>query len=206
MKSCYGHYKTESRSACLECSYRKYCQDAADPELLTKNMSSFDEELQDAESRELAAELQTHRQRKINGEKLEYSRNDLLEVIAYMLHLDPLALALLEEKINDPDITLSEIARRRNTSRQAVQQALRRKCKENPELARLLANRERKTRQRKQLTFMEAVCQIRRQKSSMNSNEPAPGWKFYRSLNSWNLNFDLSKMNTIKGSTILPNG
>jgi predicted DNA-binding protein YlxM (UPF0122 family) len=123
-----------------------------------------------------------------------------------MLNLDSLTLELLEKMIREPDINLSEIARRRNTSRQAVQQALKRKCKENPELARLLSSRECKNRQHKQTTFMEAVCQIRRQKSPTNLNAPAQGSKFYRSLNSWNQNFDLSKMNIIKGSTILPNG
>ena len=114
-----------------------------------------------------------------------------------------LALELLAEKVKTPEISLSDIARKRNTSRQAVQQALRRKCRENPEIARLLANRERKSRQRKQLTFMEAVCQIRRQRSSMSWNAPATGSKFYRSLNCWNQNFDLSKMSILKGSSIL---
>lgn len=204
-KRCYGHYGKHPKEECSDCGLRKYCVNASDPELLTARMPSFDEELQDAESRELAEELSSHRKRKISGEKLLYSRNDLLEVIIYMLNLDPLALELLEAKINDPDITLSDIARKRHTSRQAVQQALRRKCRENPELARLLANRERKSRQKKQLTFMEAVCQIRRQNLSTNLSEPAQGWKCYRSLNSWNQNFDLSKMNIIKGSTILPN-
>lgn len=206
MNSCYGHYHGEHGTECKRCSQRKWCKDASDPELLTNHMSSFDEVLQDSETRELFEELNVHRQRKINGEKLEYSRNDLLEVIVYMLNLDSLALDLLSEKIHDPDISLSDIARKRNTSRQAVQQALKRKCRENPELARLLANRECKGRQHKQITFMEAVCQIRRQKSSTNWSVPVQGSKFYRSLNSWNQNFDLSKMSTIKGSTILPNG
>ncbi len=201
MSDCYGHYP--KGSDCQHCSRQKWCKNASDIELLTDRMASFDEELQDQEARELAEEFANARKRKLNGEKLEYSRNDLLEVIVYMLHLDPLALELLGEKINDPDITLSDIARKRNTSRQAVQQALRRKCKENPEIARLLANRERKTRQRKQLTFMEAVCQIRRQRSPLSLNAPAPGSKYYRSLNSWSQNFDLSKMSILKGSSIL---
>ena len=205
MKNCYSHYHPGAQSECSRCNLTKWCREAADPELLTRQMSSFDEAVQDLESRELIEELQTHRHRKLNGEKLEYSRNDLLEVIVYMLNLDPLALELLSAKINDPNISLSEIARRRNTSRQAVQQALRRKCKENPELARLLSSHERKSRQRKQPTFMEAVCQIRRQKSSQSWNAPVPGSSFYRSLNSWNQNFDLSKMSIIKGSVILPN-
>ncbi len=206
MESCYGHYRGNKSAVCANCKQRKYCKDASDVELLTRHMPSFDEELQDAEARELAEELNEHRRRKINGEKLEYSRNDLLEVIVYMLNLDPLALDLLGEKIRDPDITLSDIARKRNTSRQAVQQALKRKCRENPELARLLANRECKARQRKQPTFMEAVCQIRRQKSPVNLNVPVQGSKFYRSLNSWNQNFDLSRMSILKGSSILRNG
>ena len=206
MLNCYGKYSVDQRSECRDCKYLQWCRSAADPDLLTDRMSVFDEELQDQEARELAEELSQTRKRKLNGEKLEYSRNDLLEVIVYMLHLDPLTLDLLSEKIHDPDISLSDIARKRNTSRQAVQQALRRKCRENPELARLLANREHKSRQRKQITFMEAVCQIRRQNSTMNSNAPAAVLKYYKSLNCWNQSFDLSKMSIIKGSSILPNG
>ena len=206
MSRCYGHYRSDKDPECSRCREKKWCKGASDPELLTDHMSSFIEELQDSESRELLEEMKSHRRNKLNGEKLEYSRNDLLEVISYMLNLDSLTLELLEKMIREPDINLSEIARRRNTSRQAVQQALKRKCKENPELARLLSSRECKNRQHKQTTFMEAVCQIRRQKSSMNWNVPVSGSKFYRSLNSWNLNFDLSKMSIIKGSTILPNG
>ena len=200
---CYGNYGRKHNPDCKKCSQARWCRDASDVELLRDHMMSFAEELQDSEARQLAEEQAAARHRKINGEKLEYSRNDLLEVISYMLSLDPMALDLLNEKIHDPDISLSEIARKRNTSRQAVQQALRRKCRENPEIARLLANRERKSRQRKQLTFMEAVCQIRRQRSSMSWNVPATGSKFYRSLNCWNQNFDLSKMSILKGSSIL---
>ena len=203
MKSCYGHYRSSAKSDCVKCELSKWCRNAGDGELLTSRMSSFNEALQDSELQMLTEECSATRKRKINGEKLEYSRNDLLEVIVYMLSLDKLALDLLAEKVKSPDISLSDIARKRNTSRQAVQQALRRKCRENPEIARLLANRERKSRQKKQLTFMEAVCQIRRQNSPQNWNAPETGSKFYRSLNSWNQNFDLSRMNIIKGSSIL---
>ena len=205
IKKCYGRYRSGKNSDCVQCNLSKWCKNAADTELLTDRMSSFDEALQDSELRMYTEEHHLHHRRKLNGEKLEYSRNDLLEVVVYMLNLDKLALELLAEKVKSPDISLSDIARKRNTSRQAVQQALRRKCRENPEIARLLANHERKSRQKKQLTFMEAVCQIRRQNSPMNSNALKTGSKFYRSLNSWNQNFDLSKMNTIKGSVILPN-
>ena len=203
MKSCYGHYRSSAKSNCVKCELSKWCRSAGDGELLTSRMSSFNEALQDSELQMLTEECSATRKRKINGEKLEYSRNDLMEVIAYMLSLDKLALDLLAEKVKSPDISLSDIARKRNTSRQAVQQALRRKCRENPEIARLLANRERKSRQKKQSTFMEAVCQIRRQNSPQNWNAPETGSKFYRSLNSWNQNFDLSRMNIIKGSSIL---
>ena len=203
MKSCYGHYRPGKAADCRKCDLLKWCKNAGDTELLTDRMCSFDEALQDAELQLFTEENNSARQRKLNGEKLEYSRNDLLEVIVYMLNLDKVALELLAEKIKSPEISLSDIARKRNTSRQAVQQALRRKCRENPEIARLLANHERKSRQKKQLTFMEAVCQIRRQNSPMNLNAPKTGSKYYRSLNSWNQNFDLSRMNIIKGSSIL---
>ena len=206
MKKCYGNYRNGVKSDCRKCELSKWCRDAGNTELLTDRMSSFDDALQDSELQMFNDEHTAARQRKLNGEKLEYSRNDLLEVVVYMLNLDKLALELLAEKVKTPEISLSDIARKRHTSRQAVQQAIRRKCRENPEIARLLANHERKSRQRKQLTFMEAVCQIRRQNSPMNWNAPKTGSKFYRSLNSWNQNFDLSRMNIIKGSSILTQG
>ena len=204
MKKCYGNYRNGVKSDCRKCELSKWCRDAGNTELLTDRMSSFDDALQDSELQMFNDEHTAARQRKLNGEKLEYSRNDLLEVVVYMLNLDKLALELLAEKVKTPEISLSDIARKRHTSRQAVQQAIRRKCRENPEIARLLANHERKSRQKKQLTFMEAVCQIRRQRSPMKSNAPEPGLKSYRSLNSWSQNFDLSKMSIIKGSSILP--
>ena len=203
MKKCYGNYRNGEQNDCRKCELSKWCRTAGDGELLTDRMSSFDDALQDSELQMFNDEHSAARQRKLNGEKLEYSRNDLLEVVVYMLNLDKLALELLAEKVKTPEISLSDIARKRHTSRQAVQQAIRRKCRENPEIARLLANHERKSRQKKQLTFMEAVCQIRRQKSPVNLNVPVQGSKFYRSLNSWNQNFDLSKMSIIKGSSIL---
>ncbi len=204
IKKCYGNYRNGEKSDCRKCELSKWCRTAGNTELLTDRMSSFDDALQDSELQMFNDEHTAARQRKLNGEKLEYSRNDLLEVVVYMLNLDKLALELLAEKVKTPEISLSDIARKRHTSRQAVQQAIRRKCRENPEIARLLANHERKSRQKKQLTFMEAVCQIRRQNSPMNWNAPKTGSKFYRSLNSWNQNFDLSKMSIIKGSSILP--
>ena len=206
MKKCYGNYRNGEQNDCRKCELSKWCRTAGDGELLTDRMSSFDDALQDSELQMFNDEHSAARQRKLNGEKLEYSRNDLLEVVVYMLNLDKLALELLAEKVKTPEISLSDIARKRHTSRQAVQQAIRRKCRENPEIARLLANHERKSRQKKQLTFMEAVCQIRRQNSPQNWNAPETGSKFYRSLNSWNQNFDLSKMSIIKGSSICQSG
>lgn len=205
MENCYGQYAASHSEKCRKCRMVRWCREAGDPSLLRDDMGSYDESFQDDATREQAEAIRQARLRKFRGEALRYSRNDLLEVIVYMLDLDPLALELLNAKINDPDISLSEIARRRNTSRQAVQQALQRKCRENPELARLLNNREQKRRKRKQPTFMEAVCQIRRQVSAMNSKKPGSDSNCYRSLSSWNRNFDLSKMNILRGSVILPN-
>ena len=49
-----------------------------------------------------------------------YSRNDLLEVIAFLLALDTQTLDMLDSKIGNPGISFSEIARHRGVSRQAV--------------------------------------------------------------------------------------
>ena len=143
MENCYGKYPKTPAAKCRLCDKRSWCKEAGDLPLLSSTMGRFNENFQDEESREEAEERRGAELRKLRGEKLLYSRNDLLEVIVYMLELDPVTLELLNAKIREPDISLSEIARRRNTSRQAVQQALLRKCRENPELSRLLYNRNR---------------------------------------------------------------
>lgn len=204
MENCYGKYPKTPTAKCRRCDKRSWCKEAGNLPLLSSTMSRFNENFQDEESREEAEERRGAELRKLRGEKLLYSRNDLLEVIVYMLELDPVTLELLNAKIREPDISLSEIARRRNTSRQAVQQALLRKCRENPELSRLLYNREQISKRRKQPTFLEAVCKIRRQMSVMKSQKSASNSTCYRNLNSWSRNFDLSKMSILKGSVILP--
>ena len=204
MENCYGKYPKTPGAKCRGCAQQSWCKDAGNLPLLSNSMGRFNENYQDDESREEEAERRSAALRKLRGEKLRYSRNDLLEVIVYMLELDPMTLELLNTKIKEPDISLSEIARRRKTSRQAVQQALLRKCRENPELSRLLNNREQISKRRKQPTFLEAVCKIRRQMSAMKSKKSASNSICYRNLNSWSRNFDLSKMSILKGSAILP--
>lgn len=204
MENCYGKYPGKPEGKCRRCEQRNWCKDAGNLPLLSNTMGRYNENYQGDESREEAEERRAAELRKLRGEELRYSRNDLLEVIVYMLELDPLTLELLNAKIKEPDISLSEIARRRNISRQAVQQALLRKCRENPELSRLLNNREQISKRRKQPTFMEAVCKIRRQMSVMKSKKSASNLTCYRNLNSWSRNFDLSKMSILKGSVILP--
>ena len=204
MENCYGNYPKAPGAKCRRCAQREWCKAAGNPPLLSNTMGRFNENYQDDECREEAEERRSAALRKMRGEQLRYSRNDLLEVIVYMLELDPMTLELLNTKIKEPDISLSEIARRRKTSRQAVQQALLRKCRENPELSRLLNNREQISKRRKQPTFLEAVCKIRRQMSVMKSKKSASNSISYRNLNSWSRNFDLSKMSILKGSAILP--
>lgn len=49
-----------------------------------------------------------------------YSRADLLEVITFMAALDIRSLALIADKLKDPDLNLSDLAGKRGISRQAV--------------------------------------------------------------------------------------
>ncbi len=193
---CYSHYHADNRS-CRSCSYRRWCQTAADLPLLSA--ATADDELQ----RYLASP--PGNPEKAAPEKLCYTRSDLLEVIHFLLALDYQTLEMLDQKIADPNITFAGLARQRRLSRQAIHKFILQRCRKIPELSEVLLNHSSKTA-KPNLSFMEAVCKIRKQMSAVRSKKPKNTLKYSRKLSCSIRNFDLSKMSTIKGGSIWQQG
>lgn len=131
---CYGR-KFGKLATCRNCQYVEWCRDAVEPELLTekKMILPINEEI-----------LENPAMAENNNEEPEavtYSRQELLEVIVFMLALDEQTLRMLEEKIADPRLTFGAMAQRRKVSRQAMHKMICRKCMEVPELEVILRNR-----------------------------------------------------------------
>jgi predicted DNA-binding protein YlxM (UPF0122 family) len=79
----------------------------------------------------------------------EYTRQEMLEVIVLMMSLDFQTLEMLEQKINNPDVTFAEMGKRKRISRQAVHKFITKKCLEVPELEEIFKNRRRNVKDKK---------------------------------------------------------
>jgi len=132
-----------------------------------------------------------------------YSRNDLLEVIGFLLALDTQTLDMLDSKIGNPGISFSEIARKRGVSRQAVHKFIKKKCAQIPELSIILQNNSQKRKISKK--FMEEVCRIKKQTSEKRLKKQKVNLRSSKKLICWNPSLDLSKMSIFKGSSITRN-
>ena len=103
--------------------------------------------------------------------------------------MDEKTLEILAEKIQSPEISLADIGRKKNLTRQAIHKYIKNRCKEIPELAAVFNRQNEKT-----TTFMEAVCQIRQKSSERNSKKPELNSSSFRSLTSLHLSLDLSRL------------
>lgn len=187
--NCYGKY-SNSNTKCRSCSYKKYCQEAGDIAPLSSVTDNVD------------CSLYAHERKTISGnnnEERRYSRNDLLEVIGFLLAMDDSTLRFLDEYFQDPTQSFSSVANKRKQSRQAVSQLVMRRCRRIPELREVILKRQSIQRNNSKTTFMEAVCRIKRQMSEMKSKQQKNGSSYSKSLSCLNQSFDLSKMSIIKG-------
>ncbi len=136
--------------------------------------------------------------RETHEDEKEYSRIDLLEVISFVVSMDLKALEVLDEKIRDPEVKFSDLARKRRVSRQAVHKHVLKKCRAIPELEAILRNRRNKIDNNKKTTFMEEVCQIRRRMLKKRSQQQKENSKCSGKLTSLMRNLDLSRMSICK--------
>ena len=128
---CYGKFYQKTQH-CNECQLNQYCREAADPPLLNEYRGEFNEKITD--KIEKTSEP-------IDTPQRMYSYDEMLQVIGFMLQMDEQTLLMLEEKINNPDISLAKIAKKRKIIRQAVHKYLKAKCESIPEIAAIMFNR-----------------------------------------------------------------
>ncbi|MBN2640519.1 MAG: hypothetical protein JXR78_02580 [Victivallales bacterium] len=193
---CYGNYKSKSKR-CSVCELKKFCEESLDPELLDSRMTTF-ENIEYAE--EYACEQAPPSDEARNKTELMcYSRLDMLEMISFMVCMDSQTLHMLDQKLNNPSVNFSDMARNMKISRQAVHKFIKKRCEEIPELEPLLRNRQNKLKQGGTTNFMEAVCQIRqtsgKKLEKRNTNSNCSGI-----LKSLTRNLDLSRMSIYRGA------
>ncbi len=137
---CYGKEYNQWKR-CRYCASRRWCRKAGDPELLQQDMRAI------TDSHNIRT--QTAYEDKLPGDDLdvnvpEYSRQEMLEVIVLMMSLDFQTLEMLEQKINNPDISFAQMGKKKKITRQAVHKFITKKCLQVPELEEILRNRRRK--------------------------------------------------------------
>lgn len=195
---CYG--KSFGRGGeCVSCEYATWCKDAT---LLDRKNSRDIEFDAGSGNSALSVEPVYPRCNDNNMEKKEYSRYDLLEVISFVVSMDAKALEVLDEKLRDPEIKFSDLARKRRVSRQAVHKHVLKKCQAIPELEVILRNRRNRIDTNKKSTFMEEVCRIRRKMLKQRSQQQKENSKCSGRLTSLMRNLDLSRMSICKEGMI----
>lgn len=200
---CYGRLFSK-RKECENCELQKWCKNAFDPPRLAHQMLDWDEVSELTVPSNMIVSHPSEAPVENRMDKTCYSRDDLLEVIGFLLALDTQTLDMLDDKIGNPGVSFSEMARRRGVSRQAVHKFIKKKCAQVPELSIILQNKSQKRQTGKK--FMEAVCQIKKQMSEKRLKKQKADLKFLRKSTCWNQSLDLSKMSIFKGSSIIKNG
>ena len=177
---CYSTYRP-SKDECITCHLRDYCRESteSEPAFLSDSARKIPAE-------ELASP--TVIPRRTDNKKI-YSRADMIELIGFLVAMDEKTLSIMAEKFQNPSISLAEIGRKKNITRQAIHKLLKKRCEDIPEVAAVF-NR----KSEKNLTFMEAVCQIKQKSSALNSKEPVNNLNYFRSLTNLSQSLDLSRL------------
>ncbi len=178
---CYSHYNI-CKEECKNCELRDYCKESTEenPSLLSSRARKIPIE-------EIPKPLPIPAKH-TEKEKI-YSRRDMLELITFIVAMDEKTLEILAEKIKVPEISLADIGRKKNLTRQAIHKYIKNRCKEIPELAAVFNRQNEKT-----TTFMEAVCQIRQKSSERSSKKQELSFSSCRNLTSLHQNLDLSRL------------
>ena len=217
---CYGRlYKKLDK--CTRCRYTEYCRAARNPGLMVDAGTSFEKVEYSEEIAEIATEGAASIPETIDQpkEKPIYTKADLLEVISFLVCLDPTTLSILNAKFGNPDVQFSEIARESGVSRQAIHKLVLSRCEEIPELKPLLRNRRRMMEcehlrikaeadkaesnfipiqtKPKALSFKEAVCQIKSQMSEKRLSTHRRVSQSSRILTSLMKSMDLSQFSIL---------
>ena len=197
---CYGRWYDRLQS-CADCRIRKFCAEAADPPLILRERSVRADSVDDLPD---PAPPPGDAPEEAPPEEPRYTRQELLEVIGFMVRLDVSTLQFLEEKFGHPEFGYADLARRRNISRQAVHKFIRQRCRKIPELEAVLLKSSLKKNQ--PATFMEAVCRIRRKLRETPSKKPKADLNSLRRLTCSIRSLDLSGTSMFSGGSIWRSG
>ncbi len=195
---CYGRLFGR-KEECKSCELTGYCAAAADPQLLSLHPPRLDEQLALEREDPRAGDGDAGEEEELRE---SFSRQELLEVIAFMTVLDESTLELLREKLGDPELSYAKLARRRKVTRQAVHKFIRDRCRKIPELDVVMRNREQRNENNLKRPFMEAVCKIRKKTHAKRSKRRRTGSNSLKNLTCSIQSFDLSKMSILRGANI----
>ncbi|MDD3154992.1 MAG: hypothetical protein PHS41_08990 [Victivallaceae bacterium] len=194
---CYSHYRPEN-GRCRQCRERRWCETAGDPPLINDRQQ---EELRTPGNLEMPENPPS-----IAGEKLRYSRSDMMELIGFLLSLDYSTLEFLDEKLRNPDVSFESMGKDRRITKQAVHKFIKQRCERIPELAVVLQNRRQRNRAAKTTTFGEEVWKIRKETQEMRLKTQENTLPRSKNLTCLSRSLDLSRMSIFKGGRIcLPN-
>ncbi|MBQ9789239.1 MAG: hypothetical protein IJW31_06570 [Lentisphaeria bacterium] len=184
---CYAQY-SENKAECKNCKYLNYCKDSLDIPLLinSRGKKLYDNKIQ---------ATPIARAKAFNSDKKEFSKAEMLELIAFMVSLDETTIELLSEKLNDPTISIAELGKRRKITRQGVHKYIKQRCEQHPELAVIFQNKQNKHRK----NFMEVVCKIKQQTLNTDSKRIEQNLSYSSSLICLSQSLDLSRMSIGKG-------
>lgn len=199
---CYGRYYNRLEE-CRKCECRKFCAEAADIPLLPRERSVQSESVEELTDT-LPLPGETEQETAPVPDDRRYTRQDLLEVIGFMVRLDLSTLEFLDEKFAHPEFGYSDLARRRNISRQAVHKFIRQRCSKIPELESVLLKSSLKKNET--TTFMEEVCKIRKKVRKTPSPKPKAALNSLKKLTCSIRSLDLSGMSMFSGGSIWPSG
>ena len=128
---CYGR-KFDRLEECTQCEFREYCRTASDPPLLSHI---------NADDLPLKAKSASDPEEDDSGE-LRYTSSQMVEVIRLLIELsDDRIREIIRLKLSDPDISLADIGRKFNISKQAVDKEIKLAIEFCPALAVVLTNR-----------------------------------------------------------------
>lgn len=194
---CYGRSYGRLQS-CRTCRYRKFCAEAGDPPLILRERSVRADSVDDLPD---PAPGPVPEEKNAPPEPPRYTRQELLDVIGFMVRLDVSTLEFLAEKFRHPEFGYADLARRRNISRQAVHKFIRQRCRKIPELEAVLLKSSLK--KNPPATFLEAVCKIRRKIREKPSKKPKADLRSLRKLTCSIRSLNLSGTSMFSGGSIL---
>ena len=131
--NCYGKY-FDKLPSCTSCRMRKWCSGAADPYLISSHMSQYDDSRKVNVNDSLKHPALQKPEKRGNGVRKFFTRNEMLTVINALLRMDLTTIDILYEKLRNPGLCITTLAKRKRVPRQRIYSHLHRAFRILPEL------------------------------------------------------------------------